>query len=126
MRPLLIALSGVFAAALCGQALADDLNPQPLPPGRKVEARIHAFNPQPDPPRHSGQDCGVAAGRGPESTERKAGGEQLNIGSATGGAGSGRRTETTERKAGGEQLNVGSATGGAGSGRVHACASGEH
>jgi hypothetical protein len=49
MRPVSIALGGVFALVLTGAALAGPLNPQPLPPGG------HALNPQPLPPGSQAQ-----------------------------------------------------------------------
>ena len=56
MRPVSIALGGVFALVLTGAVAAAPLNPQPLPPGR------HALNPQPLPPGSQAQNRQVQGG----------------------------------------------------------------
>ncbi len=106
MRRVSIAVGAAFAIALCGQASAENFNPQPDPPGRKV----HAFNPQPDPPgRHGSAQACVS-------------GQHTTAHGSGGGAG-----KIEARKAGGEQAkNIGSQTSGAGAGKVQACASGKH
>jgi len=69
---ILLASAALISLALAAPAFADDLNPQPLPPGKRVQhigsqssgagagkvtitnpALIHGFNPQPDPPGKS-------------------------------------------------------------------------
>ena len=86
MRPVSIALGGVFALILTGAAAAAPLNPQPLPPGR------HALNPQPLPPgRQAGaQTFFVAcASREHAPLARKPGGAQAQTPVHGGGAGRG-------------------------------------
>jgi hypothetical protein len=50
MRALSFVLGVAVALALGATALAEDLNPQPLPPGKRAE-----LNPQPLPPRRQPQ-----------------------------------------------------------------------
>jgi hypothetical protein len=91
MRPVSIALGGVFALALTGAAVAEPLNPQPLPPGR------HALNPQPLPP---GRQAGAAyvltacASRKHAPMARKAGGSQGQTVAASQGSGGGGKVQT--------------------------------
>ena len=85
MRRASVVVGAVTLFLLAGQALADDLNPQPEPPGKhKV-----MLNPQPLPPgvrrRQEPPDpCLKAYGSGGGT------GKALNIGSATSGAGAGK------------------------------------
>lgn len=74
MRPVSIALGGVFALILTDAALAAPLNPQPLPPGRHANAQQPPPGRQPAPTyfvacvsRKPGAEHGqtAAAPRGP-------------------------------------------------------------
>jgi hypothetical protein len=86
MRPVSIALGGVFALIVAGAAVAEPLNPQPLPAG------AHALNPQPLPP---GRQAGAAyvltacASGKHAPMDRMAGGSQSQTVAASHGSGGG-------------------------------------
>jgi hypothetical protein len=89
MRPVSIALGGVFALVLTGASAAAPLNPQPLPPGR------NALNPQPLPPGSQAQNrpaqggylLTVCASRPHSHMAGKSGGEAGHAAGASHGAG---------------------------------------
>jgi len=114
-RYMLIASLGTLSLAV--PAIADDLNPQPEPPGvHRVSTTSHLTT------STIGSATG-GAGAGKVSVQDSSHTcATTTIGSATGGAGAGRNCANGQhmhmmRKAGGEQTSIGSATAGAGSGK---------